>query len=176
MKKFQQGDVLFKEIDKEEFLQLKKEEEKKHYSNFKITSGFNSCDVYDKNIETENDQARKTEKRIVEERYVHMDALLDNSKCTVALGEATGHHHRFETATTGTEITAYSNFGWKPSDDPAQCNYVVIKGDGDVNDKNAVGTLTHEEHNPIQVPSGYYKIDIVKEFDHFSQLTRSVVD
>ena len=164
MKKFQQGDVLFKEIDKKEFLDLKEKEEKRHFSNFKITSGLHSGDVYDKNIETENDQARGTEKR------------LDNSKCTVALGEATGHHHRFETATTGTEITAYSNIGWKPSNDPAQCNYVVIKGDGDANDKNAVGTLTHEEHNPIQVPSGYYKIDIVKEFDHFSQLTRSVVD
>jgi len=164
MKKFQQGDVLFKEIDKEEFLQLKEKEEKKHFSNFKVTSGFNSCDVYDKNIEMKMNNSTSGE------------YTLSNTKCTVALGEATGHHHRFETATTGTEITAYSNFGWKPSDDPAQCDYVVIKGDGDVNDKNAIGTLTHEEHNPIEIPSGYYKVDIVKEFDHFSQLTRSVVD
>tara|TARA_R100000664_G_scaffold23254_2_gene32879 strand:- start:5987 stop:6502 length:516 start_codon:yes stop_codon:yes gene_type:complete len=160
MKKFQQGDVLFKEIDKTEFLKLKAEEEKKHYSNFKITSGLNSGDVYDKNIEIKN-------KRSDGETIDHS---LSNNKCTVALGEATGHHHRFETATEGATITAYSNSGWRSSDDPAQCNFVLIEG------KDAVGTLTHEEHNPIHVPSGCYKIDIVKEFDHFSQLTRSVID
>ena len=58
----------------------------------------------------------------------------------------------------------------RSKDNPAQCDYVAIE-----NTTENV-TLSHEEHNPIQVPAGYYKVEIVREFDHFSQLERSVVD
>tara|TARA_R100001594_G_scaffold77860_3_gene112417 strand:+ start:13575 stop:14030 length:456 start_codon:yes stop_codon:yes gene_type:complete len=151
MVKIQQGDVLFKQIDPSEFKQLKKEESSKQYTNWKLTSGLKSPEVT-------NEQNTDNQ-------------LIPNDKCTVALGEATGHHHRFETATNNVRITAYKNSYHFNRNNPQVCDYVAIEGE-----KDGYATLTHEEHNPIQVPTGYYKIDIVKEFDHFSQLERRVVD
>ena len=147
MIKIQQGDVLFKKISGEEFKKLRKTEEKKQYTSWAITSGLNS--------------------HIVKNNH---NKALTNTKCTVALGEATGHHHRFETATNGAIVTAYSNRYHFGRNNPQVCDYVAIEGE------DGYATLTHEEHNPVTVPSGYYKIDIVKEFDHFSQLERRVVD
>ena len=147
MVKIKQGDVLFKKISGEHFRKLRKTEEKKQYTSWGITSGLNS------HIVKNND-----------------DKTLTNTKCTVALGEATGHHHRFETATKGVEVTAYKQNYFFGNNNPQQCQYIAIEG------KDGYATLTHEEHNPVTVPSGYYKIDIVKEFDHFSQLERRVVD
>ena len=142
--KIQQGDVLLKQVDPEEFkvMRTNHEKERAEYSwhnHWKITS------------------------RISPES-------LNEAKCIVALGEATGHHHRFNTAPEGAIVTAYSTTSWRNKDNPAQCDYVAIE-----NTTEDV-TLTHEEHNPIQVPAGYYKVEIVREFDHFSQLERSVVD
>jgi hypothetical protein len=37
-------------------------------------------------------------------------------------------------------------------------------------------TLTHEEHDPIDVPPGKYLVRIVKEFDHIAGRTRYVAD
>tara|TARA_A100001515_G_scaffold76808_1_gene61020 strand:- start:45 stop:491 length:447 start_codon:yes stop_codon:yes gene_type:complete len=142
--KIQQGDVLLKQVDPEEFEALRTEMEKeqaKHswHNDWKITS------------------------RIIPES-------LKEAKCIVALGEATGHHHRFSNAPEGAIVTAYSTNSWRSKDNPAQCDFVAIE-----NTTEDV-TLSHEEHNPIQVPAGYYKVEIVREFDHFSQLERSVVD
>jgi len=147
MIKIQQGDVLFKKVNGEEFRKLRKTEEKKQYTNWQPTSGLNSHIV-----------------RLGENKELH------NSKCTVALGEATGHHHRFETASDGAMVTAYRSSYHFGRNNPQVCDYVAIEG------KDGYATLTHEEHNPVTVPSGYYKIEIVKEFDHFSQLERRVVD
>lgn len=142
--KIQQGDVLLKQVDPEEFKVMRTNHEKERgeyswHNHWKITS------------------------RISPES-------LNEAKCIVALGEATGHHHRFNTAPEGAIVTAYSTTSWRSKDNPAQCDYVAIE-----NTTENV-TLTHEEHNPIQVPAGYYKVEIVREFDHFSQLERSVVD
>ena len=149
MVKIQQGDVLFKQIDPSEFKELKKKESNRSYTSWEIKSGLKSPEVDISNQDEDN-------------------RLVPNDKCTVALGEATGHHHRFETATNNVIVTGYSNryhFG----NNPQVCDYVAIEG------KDGYATLTHEEHNPIQVPTGYYKINIVKEFDLFSQLERRVV-
>ena len=142
--KIQQGDVLLKQVDPEEFKVMRTNHEKERgeyswHNHWKITS------------------------RISPES-------LNEAKCIVALGEATGHHHRFNTAPEGAIVTAYSTTSWRSKDNPAQCDYVAIE-----NTTENV-TLSHEEHNPIQVPAGYYKVEIVREFDHFSQLERSVVD
>ena len=142
--KIQQGDVLLKQVDPEEFkamrTRIKKEQVEHSWKNdWKITS------------------------RISPES-------LNETKCIVALGEATGHHHRFNTAPEGAIITAYDTTSWRSKNNPAQCDFIAIE-----NTTEDV-TLTHEEHNPIQVPAGYYKVEIVREFDHFSQLERSVVD
>lgn len=37
-------------------------------------------------------------------------------------------------------------------------------------------TIEHEEHKPVTVPAGVWKIGIVREFDHFAQMERQVRD
>lgn len=36
--------------------------------------------------------------------------------------------------------------------------------------------LRHEEHKEIELPAGDYKIDIVREYDHFAEEARRVMD
>jgi hypothetical protein len=36
--------------------------------------------------------------------------------------------------------------------------------------------IKHEEHNPFSVPQGLYKIRIVREYDHFNEEARPVLD
>lgn len=37
-------------------------------------------------------------------------------------------------------------------------------------------TVTHEEHKPVTVPPGTYKIGQVREYDYLTQMTRTVRD
>ena len=68
-------------------------------------------------------------------------------------GEATGHAHR-------------------------ACEQGTVMEDGDAiflhTDQGT--TITHEEHHPVAVPTGEYAIDIVREYDHFAEEARRVVD
>ena len=78
-----------------------------------------------------------------------MDSLI------LAEGEATGHKHQvtqglaelFETGST---------------------KYLKVLSDE--------ATITHEEHKPITLPKGTYRIGVVKEFDHFTEEARQVRD
>lgn len=36
--------------------------------------------------------------------------------------------------------------------------------------------LFHEEHNTIKIPEGFYKLDLVLEYDHFLEESRVVID
>ena len=74
---------------------------------------------------------------------------------TLALGAATGHHH---TVTEG-DAELYEHEGT-----------LFLK----VKSENA--TLTHQEHLPITIPKGDYKIGIVQEYDHFAEEARNVAD
>lgn len=38
------------------------------------------------------------------------------------------------------------------------------------------GTVTHEEHKPIQLDPGNYHVGIVREYDHFKEEARRVAD
>jgi len=38
------------------------------------------------------------------------------------------------------------------------------------------GTVTHEEHNPIEVPAGTYEIGQVRKKDHIAETVRTVMD
>lgn len=38
-----------------------------------------------------------------------------------------------------------------------------------VNETDEAITVTHEEHKPVQVPPGVYKIGIVREYDYLAQ-------
>lgn len=72
---------------------------------------------------------------------------------TLALGEATGHHH-----TVVGEATAYI------IDD-----IVYLDVDGDA-------TLTHQEHGNIKLDTGTYRMSKVYEYDHMLEESREVVD
>lgn len=37
-------------------------------------------------------------------------------------------------------------------------------------------TITHEEHKPIDLPPGDYEVRIVREYDHFKEESRAVLD
>lgn len=74
---------------------------------------------------------------------------------TLALGEATGHHH---TITEG-EAELYEKDG-----------ILFLRVESEK------ATLTHQEHDPIVIEKGDYEIGIVKEYDHLSDEVRNVCD
>lgn len=74
---------------------------------------------------------------------------------TLALGEATGHHH---TITKG-EAELYDHEGTL---------FLKVKSDE--------AQLTHQEHNMITLPKGDYQVGIVQEYDHFAEEARRVQD
>lgn len=74
---------------------------------------------------------------------------------TIQEGEVTGHSHVLDG-----DVTIY--------EDPTTYNkFVKIM---------AQSALNHEEHKPIQLPPGNYKVKIVREVDHLNNLIRKVVD
>ena len=103
------------------------------------------------------------------------ESTSEDVKCILALGEHTGHHHRFESSKMGDFIaTSYGNrttASYEPK-------YIEVKyKDGKSSNVNSkLPKIYHEEHNPISVPPGVYKIDIVQEYDHLMDDTRRVVD
>lgn len=74
---------------------------------------------------------------------------------TLAVGEATGHHH----SVTEGEADLYEHEGTL---------FLKVKSDK--------ATVTHQEHKPITLPMGDYKIGIVQEYDHFMEESRYVAD
>lgn len=74
---------------------------------------------------------------------------------TLAQGSKTGHHH---------SITKGDAEMYEEND------VLFLK----INSKNA--TLSHQEHNPIEIKKGNYQIMIVREYDHFAEEARNVAD
>ena len=66
------------------------------------------------------------------------------------------------TIASGTEVAGY---GRQHGD---RVDFVKIDGNA--------ATMIHEEHNPINVPPGVYRVTQVREFDHLSMTTRMVID
>ena len=73
----------------------------------------------------------------------------------VAEGEATGHAHRVS---------------------DIQAAMVLEHGENMFINAPDGTTITHEEHKPITLPPGKYKVGIVQEFDHFEEESRRVQD
>lgn len=71
---------------------------------------------------------------------------IENGKTILALGEATGHHHRFE----------QENVSLYHANDNSGRRFVVVC------DRPA--TLFHEEHAPIEVAPGTYEIFIARQW------------
>ena len=74
---------------------------------------------------------------------------------TLAIGEATGHHH---TITKG-DAELYDHEGTL---------FLRVNSDE--------AELTHQEHNTITIPKGDYEIGMVREYRHFEEEIKEVVD
>ncbi len=77
-----------------------------------------------------------------------------DGRLILAEGEVTGHHH----AITDKGAKLYE-----------------IKGQLYLEVTEPV-TITHEEHKPLDIPVGIYKVGRVKEYDYFSEMERLVRD
>lgn len=81
------------------------------------------------------------------------------NEITLALGEATGHHH-----------TLYPNPG---------AIVERMKGFNDVlyfRVKNGTAQLRHQEHNTLEIGPGTYEIHREQEYDYFENEMKKVVD
>ena len=96
-------------------------------------------------------------KQITATEYEQMDASPKNN-LTIAYGEATGHHHTLQ-AETGTAQVLVS----------ATNEAVAFKVDQKTD-------LIHQEHNTLQIPKGYYRVEFEKEYEPLEQTQRRVYD
>ncbi len=119
------------------------------------------------NLEESGSWHHQTKKEAWEKRQT----TLQNKKVIMAYGEHTGHHHRFETQDCKGFIV--ENFYAYWTDEP---KYLVVTKNETEKTTEKGPKMYHEEHNPVIVPPGIYRRDIVREFDHLMQDTRRVVD
>ncbi len=70
----------------------------------------------------------------------------EDGKTILALGEVTGHHHRFEA----------ENVRMYHANDNSKRRFIVIE--------NEPATLFHEEHAPITFAPGVYEVFIAREW------------
>lgn len=86
-------------------------------------------------------------------------------------GEHTGHAHRIVMFRHG-EMAASTPMVYEPNwemlRDKDGIRYLRVK------DKPI--EISHEEHKTISVPPGEYRIGIVREYSHFDEEARNVVD
>lgn len=74
----------------------------------------------------------------------------------LAEGEATGHHHVIDCPEQVIEFYEHEGLLFVKNKKPV--------------------TITHEEHQPLNLPAGTWKVDKVREYDYLSQMSRPVVD
>ena len=88
----------------------------------------------------------------------HGEILKHNGSYVLALGEKTGHRHVVTVdAPSDMEIRRLHN---------AEFLMTLF----------ATATITHEEHLPIILAPGVYRVSKEREYDHFSHATRKVID
>ena len=86
----------------------------------------------------------------------------------LAFGEVTGHLHQIhmKDMLEEAEVTLHmSRWGEAGKDVPDAFEV-----------REEPITITHEEHNPLDVPPGKYVVRIVREFDHIAGRSRYVAD
>ena len=86
----------------------------------------------------------------------------------LAFGEVTGHLHQIhmKDMLEEAEVTLHMGRWGDPGKDVPEVFEV----------REEPVTLTHEEHNPLEVPPGKYVVRIVREFDHIAGRSRYVAD
>ena len=90
------------------------------------------------------------------------------SKAILAFGEVTGHTHRvnMDEMLEDAGVTLSMGYNREAGRDVPE-GFVV---------SNQTVTLKHEEHNPVDIPPGYYLVRIVREMDHITGRARYVAD
>jgi len=86
----------------------------------------------------------------------------------LAFGEVTGHLHQIhmKDMLDAAEVTLHMGRFREAGKDVPEAFEV----------REETVTLTHEEHNPLDVPPGKYVVRIVREFDHMTGRSRYVAD
>ena len=86
----------------------------------------------------------------------------------LAFGEVTGHKHQIhmKDMLDKAEVTLHMGYNGKVGEDTP--NGFIVQNENVI--------LTHEEHNPIELPPGKYIVKIVREFDHIAGRSRYVAD
>jgi|TARA_R100001480_G_scaffold57412_2_gene70463 hypothetical protein len=149
MAKYQQGDVLFVKVSKDEW---KVNEEK---------------------YQQEDGTETKMMKMIPQKDYNsprQMNSYAEggnNKNLTVAYGEATGHSHTFNMKDLNPEVNI-ALFGKRSTSVGTIPEFVNIAG--------GPAVIKHEEHAPLTISEGHYKVSIVREYDHMAGRARFVVD
>lgn len=99
----------------------------------------------------------------------------ESSVATLALGEATGHHHSIDVMheeNKDVEVTThFNNWGWNNRNNQGLGRvpeYFEVSG--------SEATIKHQEHEAITLPEGVYRVRIVKEYDPFSNTVSGVAD
>ena len=94
--------------------------------------------------------------KLIQPKEVSKEAVKVNSR-TLAEGETTGHSH----------AVAEGSF-----------TMLLNPFESGVRFLNAISELVvkHEEHAPVTIKPGNYRVEIVQEEDHFLRLTRNVRD
>ena len=99
----------------------------------------------------------------------------ESSVATLALGEATGHHHSIDVMDDENKdvevIRHFNNWGWNSRNRQGLGNvpeYFQVNG--------SEATIKHQEHEAITLPEGIYRVRIVKEYDPFSNTVSGVAD
>lgn len=103
---------------------------------------------------------------------VPTDAKVENS-LVLAEGEVTGHAHRVVEDWVKDMIPALGKGASTASEPPVQ---LFKRGDDLYVRALKEWEIRHEEHKPITVPPGEYKIDRVREYHHFEEEARQVAD
>ena len=86
----------------------------------------------------------------------------------MAFGEVTGHTHQVNMANMlkGAGVTLHMGYNRKAGTDVP--DGFVVQNEGVI--------LTHEEHDPLELPPGKYIVRIVREFDHIAGRSQNVAD
>ena len=81
-----------------------------------------------------------------------------NGSVVLALGEHTGHTHTISVPNIeDMDAVKLPDGGW----------LLTLR---------AEGTLAHQQHGPITIAPGTYRVGHEREVDHFSSVTRQVID
>ena len=92
----------------------------------------------------------------------------ESTHAIVAFGEVTGHTHQVNMNNMLKEAGVTLHMGYNRKAGTDVPDGFVVQNEGVI--------LTHEEHDPLELPPGKYIVRIVREFDHISGRTGYVAD